>query len=70
MAGAEGPRPRLNLRFSPAMPTTIRSYQELLGHMREALRRQHPEWEPALSESYEARLTCLLSLFATRTTNS
>jgi hypothetical protein len=53
------------------MTKTIRTYTELLGLMREALRREHPEWvgphgESALCDSYEARLAGLLDLFATR----
>lgn len=51
--------------------TKIRTYAELLGLMREALRKEHPEWvgpqgQSALCDLYEARLTRLLALFASR----
>ncbi len=57
------------------MTNTIRTYPELLGLMREALRREHPEWvgprgESALCDSYEARLARLLELFASRAPQS
>lgn len=54
------------------MPSTIRTYGELLACVREALRKEHPEWvgprgESALCDSYEARLAGLLDLFTSRT---
>ena len=57
------------------MTKTIRTYSELLGLMREALRREHPEWvgphgESALCDSYEARLAGLLELFSSRNPQS
>jgi hypothetical protein len=57
------------------MTKTIRTYADLMGHMREALRREHPEWvgphgESSICDSYEARLAGLLELFASRSGNS
>lgn len=57
------------------MNGTIRTYTELRGLMREALRKEHPEWvsptgESALCDSYEARLARILELFASRNPQS
>ena len=55
------------------MPNKIHSYTELRKQIREALRRQHPEWVDAngkspLCDSYDARLAKLLALFTLRRT--
>ena len=57
------------------MDDEIRTYAELQQHIRDALRKQHPEWiEPDGSSptchSYERRLAELLALFAKSGTRS
>lgn len=48
------------------MPEKIHSYADLLGCVREVLRKQHPEWVGQRHDQYEARLAGLLGLFAAR----
>ena len=50
------------------MSDQVRTYAELRNQIREALRRQHPEWIGAngkspLCDSYEARFAELLAMF-------
>ena len=50
------------------MPNRIQTYAELREEIRDALRRQHPEWIDAngkspLCDSYEARFAYLLASF-------
>jgi hypothetical protein len=49
----------------------VRSYAELQRQIREALRKEHPEWiqpngESPMCESYESRFAELLELFESR----
>ena len=53
------------------MSDQIHTYAELRKHIREGLRKQHPEWIGAngkspLCDSYEARFAELLALFTSR----
>jgi hypothetical protein len=57
------------------MSDEIHNFRELQERVREALRRQHPEWiepggESPLCDSYDARFAKLLAFFAPRDTRT
>lgn len=57
------------------MTPPVRTYAELRRLMRDALRKEHPEWvgptgESALCDTYEAKLARILDLFTARNPQS
>ena len=55
----------------PTMLGEVHTYEELRMQVREALRRQHPDWIDSngnshLADLYEARFAKLLAVFTTR----
>jgi hypothetical protein len=58
-------------QIANAMSEEIRTYHALRRQIREALRRQHPEWIDAdgaspICDSYDERLAEMLELFSLR----